>query len=68
MKRKFVLFLAWFFFIAINLIPQITFSVMFYRFESSLDTEIVLRTITLIVTGLLSADAFKVINDLNDHE
>lgn len=68
MKRKFVLFLAWFFFIAINLIPQITFSVMFYRFEPSLDTEIVLRTITLIVTGLLSADAFKVINDLNDHE
>lgn len=68
MKRKFVLFLAWFFFIAINLIPQITFSVMFYRFEPSLDTEIVLRTITLIVTGLLSADAFKVIDDLNDHE
>ena len=68
MKRKFVLFLAWFFFIAINLIPQITFSVMFYRFEPSLDTEIVLRTITLIVTGLLSADAFKVIDDLNEHE
>ena len=68
MKRKFVLFLAWFFFVSINLIPQITLSVMFYRFEPSLDTEIVLRTITLIVTGLLSADAFKVINDLNDHE
>lgn len=68
MKRKFITFLAWFFFIGMNLIPQMLLSYMFSDHQPTLETDITLRTICFIVTGLLSADAFKLINDLNDHE